>query len=68
MRNPQALQWLWAHGSLLVTKLSVDNALIRLDPSKEVVGIKSQVFKRASKRIEKGDKFAANASGHVRQQ
>ena len=62
------MQWLWAHGSSLVMKLSVDNALIRLDSSKEVVGIKSQVFKRAGERIEKGDKFAANASGRVRQQ
>jgi hypothetical protein len=49
-------------------KLSVDNALIRLDSSKEVVGIKSKVFKRARKRIEKGDKFAANASSRVSQQ
>jgi hypothetical protein len=49
-------------------QLSVDNALIRLDSSEEVVGIKSQVFKTARERIEKGDKFAANASGRVRQQ
>jgi hypothetical protein len=49
-------------------KLSVDNALIRLESSKEVVGIKSQVFKRARERIDKGDKFAANTSGRVRQQ
>jgi hypothetical protein len=33
-----------------------------------VVGITSQVFKRAPERIEKGDKFAANASGGVREQ
>jgi hypothetical protein len=33
-----------------------------------LVGITSQVFKRTFERIEKGDKFAANASGGVREQ
>ena len=52
----------------LVMKLSVDNALVRLDSSKEVVSIESQVFKTARMRIQKGDKFAANRSGRIGQQ
>jgi hypothetical protein len=51
-----------------VTEPSADDALLRVDSSKQVVCIKSQVFKRAPERIQKGDKLAANASGGVREQ